>query len=55
MMTILLLALFVILGLFGLVWSIRTDSFETFLGWMFIIVFFSTIAIVSVCCSVGWL
>ena len=53
MMTMLLLALFVTLGLFGLVWSIRTDSFETFLGCLATIVVFSTITIVGVCCFVG--
>ena len=53
MMTMLLLSLFVAGGLFGLVWSIRTDSFETFLGWLFIVVIFSTITIVGLCCFVG--
>ena len=53
MMTMLLLSLFVTLGLFGLVWSIRTDSFETFLGWLATIVVFSTITIVGMCCFVG--
>ena len=53
MMTMLLLSLFVVFGLFGLVWSIRTDSFETFLSWLFIVVVFSTIAIVGMCCFVG--
>ena len=53
MMTMLLLSLFVAFGLFGLVWSIRTDSFETFLGWLATIVIFSTITIVSLCCFVG--
>ena len=53
MMTMLLLSLFVAFGLFGLVWSIRTDSFETFLGWLATIVVFSTLAIVGMCCFVG--
>ena len=53
MMTMLLLSLFVAFGLFGLVWSIRTDSFETFLSWLFIVVIFSTITIVGLCCFVG--
>lgn len=53
MMTMLLLSLFVAFGLFGLVWSIRTDSFETFLGWLATIVVFSTITIVGLCCFVG--
>ena len=53
MMTMLLLSLFVAFGLFGLVWSIRTDSFETFLRWLFIVVIFSTITIVGMCCFVG--
>ena len=52
-MTMLLLSLFVAFGLFGLVWSIRTDSFETFLSWLFIVVVFSTITIVGMCCFVG--
>ena len=51
MMTMLLLALFVTLGLFGFVfWS---GSFETFLGWLATIVIFSTITIVGLCCFVG--
>ena len=53
-MTMLLLALFLLflaLGVFGFVfWA---GSFETFLSWLFIVVVFSTIAIVSLCCSVG--
>ena len=53
MMTMLLLSLFVALGLFGLVWSIRTDSFETFLGWLATVVVFSTLTIVGLCCFVG--
>ena len=53
MMTMLLLSLFVTLGLFGLVWSIRTDSFETFLSCLATIVVFSTLAIVSLCCFIG--
>ena len=53
MMTMLLLSLFVALGLFGLVWSIRADSFETFLGCLVTIVVFSTITIVGLCCFVG--
>lgn len=28
-------------------------SFETFLGWLFIVVIFSTITIVGLCCFVG--
>ena len=51
MMTMLLLALFVTLGLFGFVfWA---GSFETFLGWLATIVVFSTVTIVSLCCFVG--
>ena len=51
MMTMLLLALFVTLVLFGFVfWA---GSFETFLGWLFIVVIFSTITIVGLCCFVG--
>ena len=51
MMTMLLLALFVTLGLFGFVfWA---GSFETFLGWLATIVVFSTITIVGLCCFVG--
>ena len=53
MMTMLLLSLFVTLGLFGLVWSIRTDSFETFLGCLATVVVFATITIVGLCCFVG--
>ena len=52
-MTMLLLSLFVAFGLFGLVWSIRTDSFETFLGCLAKIVVFSTLTMVSLCCFVG--
>lgn len=54
MMTMLLLSLFLFflaLGMFGFVFW--TDSFETFLSWLFIVVIFSTIAIVSMCCFVG--
>ena len=53
MMTMLLLSLFVALGLFGLVRSILTDSFETFLSWLATVVVFSTITIVGMCCFVG--
>ena len=57
MMTMLLLSLFLMflfflaLGVFGFVfWA---DSFETFLGWLLIVVVFSTVTIVSLCCFVG--
>ena len=53
MMTMLLLPMLVAMGLFGLVWSIRTDSFETFLGCLATVVIFSTITIVGMCCFVG--
>ena len=56
-MTMLLLSLFLMflfflaLGVFGFVfWA---DSFETFLGWLLIVVVFSTVTIVSLCCFVG--
>ena len=47
MMTMLLLALFVTLGLFGLLWSVLTDSFETVLGRLASVCVFSILTIVS--------
>lgn len=47
MMTMLLLPMLVALGLFGLVWSILTDSFETVLGRLASVCVFSILTIVS--------
>ena len=47
MMTMLLLPMLVAMGLFGLVWSVLTDSFETVLGRLASVCVFSILTIVS--------